>query len=442
MPAVIMPKMGDAMEEGTLLRWIKNEGDTVAAGDPLAEIETDKVTLELTAEEAGTLAKRIAREGESIPVGQPIAMILGEGERLEDGATAAAAPAPPERLQREAAQAAPRPAEGGETTHGAAVVAQEPPAPATPAERRAEPATSTGAGAAERVKVSPLARRIAQEHEIDLHRVQGSGPGGRIVREDVEAFLQQRQAAPSSTPAAPVAPAAAVAATAEVERVPLSRMRATIARRMVESKTTIPHIYVSAEVDMTEALRWRKQLNEAATGEGYKITVNDMIVKACALALTKFPNVNASFMGDHIARHQQINISIAVALKEGLIAPVVRDADQKSLGRISRETADLATRARDGKLQPREFDGGTFTVSNLGPYGVDVFVAIITLPQVAALAVGSAVQKAVVVDGQIAVRDRMTVTVSADHRVIDGAEAAQFIGEVRRLLEQPLALLM
>jgi pyruvate dehydrogenase E2 component (dihydrolipoamide acetyltransferase) len=219
-------------------------------------------------------------------------------------------------------------------------------------------------------------------------------------------------------------------------------MRATIARRMSESKATIPHIYVSAEVDMTEALKWRKQLNDAAAAEGYKVSVNDMVVKAAALALTKFPNVNASFAGDHVELHDDINISIAVALKEGLIAPVVRNADQKSLGRIAREAADMAGRAREGKLLPNEFEGGTFTVSNLGPFGVDTFIAIITLPQVAALAVGSSAQKAAVVDGQIVIRDLMNMTISVDHRLIDGAEAAQYVAEVRRLLESPLALLM
>jgi len=219
-------------------------------------------------------------------------------------------------------------------------------------------------------------------------------------------------------------------------------MRAAIGRRMVESKTTIPHFYVSAEVDMTEALAWRKRLNDAAQAEGYKITVNDLIVKACGLALTKFPNINASFGGDHIEVHDQIDVSIAVALKEGLIAPVVRGVDKKSLGAVAREAADLVGRAREGKLTPDEFSGGTFTVSNLGPYNVETFIAIITPPQAAALAIGSSAQKAVVVNGEIVIRDRMNITISADHRVTDGAEGAQFVSEVRRLLENPLMLLM
>ena len=460
MPAVIMPKMGDAMEEGTLLRWLKGEGEPVAQGDPIAEIETDKATVELTADDAGTLGQIVAKEGDTIPVGQRIAMILGEGESPNGAGDAQAAVGAATDVAAQAAQTVPPTGEGGETTHGGAVLAVEqytPPGetvePTRPTEGGAPAGQADGraAGAGGRIKASPLARRIAQEHDIDLRRITGSGPGGRIVREDVEAVLRQRRegaaapARPEAAPApagAPAAPTAPAAPSDGVESVPLTRMRATIARRMTESKSTIPHIYISAEVDMTEALQWRKRLNDTAAAEGYKVTVNDMVIRAAALALTKFPNLNASFMGDHVDQHRDINISIAVALKEGLIAPVVRNADQKAIGRISREAADLASRAREGKLQPREFEGGTFTVSNLGPFGVDTFISIITLPQAAALAVGSSAQKAVVVDGQIVIRDRMNVTLSVDHRVSDGADAAQYLGELRRLLENPLALLM
>jgi len=423
MPTVIMPKMGDAMEEGTVVKWLKAIGDQVAKNEPIAEIETDKATVEVTADYVGTLSKRFAGEGESVAIGKPLAVITGEGE-VADESDAAPAPVP---------AAAQGKAEGGETTHGAIA---ESPAPA--------PAPAEG----ERLKVSPLARRIAQEHEIDLHGVRGSGPNGRIVREDVEAALRAPQAA-----SAPAAPSPAPVANAPVqppapqvedgdERVPLSRMRTAIARQMSTSKSTIPHFYVSAEVDMTEALSWRKRLNAAAAADGYKITVNDMIVKAAALALVKYPNLNASFGGDHIVMHKHVNVSIAVALKEGLIAPVVRDVDKKSLGTVARETNDLVSRARAGKVTPAEYSGGTFTVSNLGPFGVDTFIAIVTTPQGGALAVASSAQKAVVIDGEIVIRDRMNITLSADHRITDGAEGAQFIGEVRRLLENPLALLM
>ena len=473
---VLMPKMGYDMTEGKILRWLKQEGEVVQRGEPLAEIETDKVNIEIEAFANGTLGQQIAQEGDTIPVGQKIAVILGEGESLGNGNTPAAdqAAAPPARARTEAGATVVPPAvdsasgEGGnaEPESGEASAAAQGPIPnqgqrtmaAAEAAAATAPVAPDGAapsttGPAGRIKASPLARRIAQEHEIDLRQVQGSGPGGRIVREDVEAFLSRTRQqpppaaapAPAETVAAPAAapvPAEEAAPAAAGQRVPLSRMRAAIARRMVEGKTTIPHFYVSAEVDMTEALAWRKRLNEAASGEGYKVTVNDMIVKACGLALTKFPSLNSSFAGDAIEGHDRIDISIAVALKEGLIAPVVRAVDQKSLGRVAREAADLVGRAREGKLQPDEFSGGTFTVSNLGPFNVDTFIAIITPPQAAALAVGSSAQKAVVVDGQVVIRDRMNITISADHRVTDGAEGAQFVSEVRRLLENPLALLM
>ena len=457
MPTVIMPKMGDAMEEGTVVKWLKAEGDTVAKDEPIAEIETDKATLELTAEYAGTLSKRIAGEGESVAIGKPIATITGAGESPEPDPGPAPAPAPTQQAQA-APPAAQGRAEGGETTHGAIAEDTTPSQQGTvnggSAPKEAEaPAAPAPAGSGDRIKASPLARRIAQEHEIDLRNVRGSGPNGRIVREDVEAALRQPQGdtQPQATTAAPAPQQAEQAAPTQTaapqsgagdRQVPLSRMRNAIARQMVTSKTTIPHFYVSVEVDMTEALAWRKRLNEAAAADGYKITVNDMIVKACGLALAKFPNLNSSFGGDHIVMHDEINVSIAVALKEGLIAPVVRGVDKKSLGTVAREANDLVGRAREGKLTPAEYSGGTFTVSNLGPFGVETFIAIVTAPQAAALAVGSSAQKAVVVDGQIVVRDRMNVTLSADHRLTDGAEGAQFVAEVRRLLENPLALLM
>jgi pyruvate dehydrogenase E2 component (dihydrolipoamide acetyltransferase) len=432
MPTVIMPKMGDAMEEGTVIKWLKAEGDMVAKDEPLVEIETDKATLELTAEYAGTLSKRIAGEGESVAIGKPIATITGEGETAEPATEPEAAPAP-----KQQAQAAP-----------AQVASKQEAAPAAPAaqEPAEEPAPN---GSGERIKASPLARRIAQEHDIDLRQVRGSGPGGRIVREDVEAALKQPQTA-AAAPSAPVEPASPAASTptavspvgAGDRQVPLTRMRNAIAKQMVLSKTTIPHFYVSVEVDMTEALAWRKRLNEAAAADGYKITVNDMIVKASGLALAKFPNLNSSFGGDHVIMHDEINVSIAVALKEGLIAPVVRGVDKKSLGTVAREANDLVSRAREGKVTPAEYSGGTFTVSNLGPFGVETFIAIVTAPQAAALAVGSSTQKAVVVNGELVIRDRMNVTLSADHRLTDGAEGARFVSEVRRLLENPLALLM
>lgn len=455
---VLMPKMGYDMTEGRILRWLKQEGDPVRRGEALAEIETDKVNIEIEAFAEGTLGSILGQEGQTVPVGQKIAVIVGAGESADAGPATDGAPDTPEQAAQPVQGAGS--GEGGEATPAAGATSgatqtpvpqQAPPAPVSAAPSARQDASATtqptpSSGPEGRIKASPLARRIAQEHDVDLRQVRGSGPGGRIVREDVEAFVQRAPAQPTPAPqpvASAPAPAAEPApAAAGTRSVPLTRMRSAIARRMVESKTTIPHFYVSAEVDMTEALSWRKRLNDAAAAEGYKITVNDLIVKACAQALTKFPNLNATFAGDHIDLHETIDISIAVALKEGLIAPVVRNADQKSLGRLAREAADLVARAREGKLQPDEFSGGTFTVSNLGPYNVETFIAIVTAPQAAALAVGSSTPKAVVVDGQIVSRDRMNITISADHRVTDGAEGAQFVSEVRRLLENPLALLM
>jgi pyruvate dehydrogenase E2 component (dihydrolipoamide acetyltransferase) len=459
---VLMPKMGYDMTEGKILRWLKKEGEPVERGQALAEIETDKASIEIEAFASGTLGQIIGKEGDTIPVGQKIAVILGEGESANGAAASAAAP--PAEAKAQAAPAQDRPAQQDDRRE-TEDMGEGGPSQAESTIPNAGQRTLAGAQATDaieaapagpdgRIKASPIARRIAQEHEIDLRRVQGSGPGGRIVREDVEAYLRQPQqqaqpqpaaAAPAAAPApAAQAPAPAAAPTpGEGDRqVPLTRIRQTIARRMSESKATVPHFYVSAEVDMTEALAWRKRLNDAAQAEGYKITVNDMIVKACGMALVKFPNINASFGGDHMIMHDRIDISIAVALKEGLIAPVVRGVDKKSIGAVARDTNDLVSRAREGKLQPDEYSGGTFTVSNLGPFGIETFIAIVTAPQAAALAVGSSAQKAVVVDGQIVIRDRMNITISADHRVTDGAEAAQFVGEVRRLLENPLALLM
>ena len=453
---VLMPKMGYDMTEGRILRWLKQEGEAIERGQALAEIETDKATIEIEAFASGTLGQIVGKEGDMVPVGQRIAVILGEGEQAPAPAEAPAQAETPARAEADEAQEAARqemedmggnapaqaqpviPNEGQRTVAGAQATASQPAAAAAPS-----------ADGDERIKASPIARRIAQEHEIDLRQIAGSGPGGRIVREDVEAALRDRQAQPAAPVAAPApapaaeAPAAAPAvASGTGQQVPLTRMRQAIARTMVASKTTIPHFYVSAEVDMTEALAWRKRLNEAAAADGFKISVNDMVLKACAAALVKFPNVNASFGGDHILLNDHVNISIAVAIKEGLISPVLHNVEQKSIGQIARETADMVARAREGKLRADEYAGGTFTVSNLGPFNVADFIAIITPPQAAALAVASSAQKAVVVNGEIVIRDRMTITISADHRVTDGAEAAQFVAEVRRLLENPLAMLM
>lgn len=395
-----MPKMGDAMTEGKILRWMKRPGDAVAPGEPIAEIETDKVNVELPAEEAGTLLEVLAPEGQSVPVGQPIAVIGRPGEQP---GTATA----PARSTPGAEPAAPRPATPAEA-----------PAPARiPAE--------------ERIKASPLARRLAREHGVDLAALTGTGPEGRITKEDVEAYLARTAgAAPAAPPTPPL----------RTEEVPLGRPRRTVAQRMVEAKGPVPHFYVTVEIRMDAALDLRRQLN-AALGEKV-VSVNDLVVKAAALALRAFPNLNASYRGETVLRYGEVHVGVAVDRPEGLIVPVIRHADRKGLVAIAREARDLAERARSGRLRPEELEGGTFTVSNLGMFEVESFAAIINPPQAAILAVGTALPRAVVDGGQVRAAHVMKATLSADHRVTDGAEAARYLAELRRLLETPLLLVV
>lgn len=420
-----MPKMGDAMTEGKILRWMKRPGDAVAPGEPIVEIETDKVNVELPAEEAGTLLEVLAQEGQSVPVGHPIAVIGRPGEP-PGTATARATP-------------------------GAEPAA---PPPATPAE--APTPAPARVPAEERIKASPLARRLAREHGVDLAAISGTGPEGRITKEDIEAYLARRAAAAPAAPGAPAAPAppgtqvsppAAPAPPAvrpapplRTEEVPLGRPRRTVAQRMVEAKGPVPHFYVTVEIRMDAALDLRRQLN-AALGEKV-VSVNDLVVKAAALALRAFPNLNASYRGETVLRYGEVHVGVAVDRPEGLIVPVIRHADRKGLVAIAREARDLAERARTGRLRPEELEGGTFTVSNLGMFEVEAFAAIINPPQAAILAVGTALARAVVDGGQVRAAHVMKATLSADHRVTDGAEAARYLAELRRLLETPLLLVV
>jgi pyruvate dehydrogenase E2 component (dihydrolipoamide acetyltransferase) len=415
MADVIMPKMGDAMTEGKVLTWRKKVGDSVAQGEPLAEIETDKVNVDIEAEEAGTLVEIVVGEGQSAPIGAKIAAIGAPGSKT----AATKPPATPVKMAE-----APAPAAG--------------PLPSAPG--RAAPAAPAVAspGADGRIKASPLAKKMAEEKGLDLARVRGTGPEGRITKEDVEAALAA-QAAPGA-PAAPPMPAASGAPTAEYTEQTPTRMRSTIARRMVESKQQVPHFYITTEVSMDEALRARQQLN-ATLGEERRVTVNDFVIRATALALRKVPNLNAAFVNGTIRRFASVNIAIAIALPEGLIAPVLRDCDKKAIPQIGAEAKALSERARGGHLRPQDYEGGTFTVSNLGMFDfVESFIAIINPPHAGILAIGAAQPRAVVRNGQITVSSLMKVTISADHRVTDGAEAAQFVGEVKRLLESPFLL--
>jgi pyruvate dehydrogenase E2 component (dihydrolipoamide acetyltransferase) len=418
---LIMPKMGDAMTEGKVIRWMKEPGAAVKKGEAVAEIETDKVNVDLEAEWDGTLAKILVGAGEVAAVGAPIAVIARPGEPVQEAAR-------PEPAQRATGAQGPTPAPPG----AAATTAS-----ATAAPRTAATATD---GA---LRASPLARKLAEQHGIALETIKGSGPDGRIVKEDVEAALDARRAGGSRPLTPPSAPAPAgrpgPVPVSAARDVPLTRMRQAIARRMTDSKQHIPHIYLTASVGMDAALALRKQLNDTLD-DARRVSVNDLVVKAAALALRRFPNLNASFGEGAVHQHGDVNINVAVALPDGLVSPTIYHCDTRPLWDIAADTKAAAERARAGRLRPNDLTGGTFTISNLGMFGIDVFSAIITPPQAAALAVAAAKPQPVVANGQVAVATIMQVTASADHRVTDGAEVAQFLNEVRRLLEQPVWL--
>jgi len=457
---VVLAKLSPTMEEGTIVKWSKKEGDAVKQGDVLAEIETDKANMEMEALGSGVLRTILVPAGGKAPVGALIGVIADANEDIAK-TLAAAGPAPaakpaeapaakpaeaPAAKPAEAAPAAP-PAEAPAAAAPAPEPRPQPVAAPAPAPRPAAPAPAptpqAAAGGEGRVKASPLARSIAAQRNIPLESISGSGPGGRIIKRDVESWggspapAAAPVAAPRAAAAAPAvrrAPAPTVTPGAEI---PLSNMRRTIARRLTESKVGAPHFYVTVEIDMDGAVALREQILAA---EDVKVSYNDLLVKACAKALTRFPTVNASWNEDRITTHAEVNVGVAVAMPDGLIVPVVRDADRKSVVEIAHEVKELAGRARDRKLRPEEFTGGTFTISNLGMYDVTEFTAIINPPESAILAVGTVQQLPVVDQGAIRVGHRMRVTMSSDHRVIDGALAAQFLAEVKRLLETPVSL--
>jgi len=440
MATVIMPKMGDAMEEGTLLKWLKSVGEEVSEGDALAEIETDKVTLELEAQESGFLTNTLVEEGAVVPIGAPVATIGAEDEVGKGGETAAPAEEAP----------APAAEEPQAATEPAPAAAAPEAAPAAPSAAPVPQVANRAPG--ERLRASPLVKRLAEEHGIDLSQVPGTGPGGRIIKNDLNPFLTGARPAPKAAstpaaangavaPAAPAGPAATASGPApKGTKIDLARIRRTTGKRMAESKASIPHYYVTINVDMTDALAFRKQINEAIGEAGPRVSVNDLIVRAAALALREHPNVNTSFVDGELYQQDSIDINIAISLDGGLIAPFVPAADQKSLGTIARMTKDLGARARNGGLTPEEYQGGTFTISNLGMFDVDEFIAVINPPQAAILAVGSVQQVPVVRDGEIAVGSVMKLTLSADHRALDGAEVAQFLGTVKKYLQNPVLL--
>jgi pyruvate dehydrogenase E2 component (dihydrolipoamide acetyltransferase) len=418
-----MPKLSDTMTVGTLIKWLKKEGDPVKTGDVLAEVETDKATMELESFFDGTLVSIFVKEGSQVPLGAALCAVGKPGEKVEaPAAEAPAAPAPPPKADTPAqAEAAPAPA----------------PAPAPEAKPAAAKAPAPVASAAPdggRIKISPLARKLAAEKGVNPAGIAGSGPGGRIVRADILSAPSGggAKAAPSGYSGG--APGSAKGPVQEDKVVQVSNMRATIARRLLESKTQIPHFYLDIEVDAGPLLEMRSQLNAALEKEGVKLSVNDFVLKASAEALRRVPAVNCSWEGSAVRYHPAAHVSFAVAIDDGLITPVIRDAHLKTIFAISTEAKSLGKRAKEKKLAPAEFTGGTFCVSNLGMMGIDRFCAIINPPNAAILAVGTTVKKPVVKDDQIVIGQRMSLTLSADHRVVDGAVGATYLAALRDLL--------
>ena len=436
MKTVEMPKMGDTMEEGKILRWIKQEGDQVAKGESLAEVETDKVNIEIESFASGVLRKILVPEGESAPIGAGIALIGAPDEPLPaslsgNGSVNASAAKEMEK----------------ETTPGVGSGKILSEAKADYQEKQANVQSPIDSGSQGRIFISPIARRIADEHHLDYSQVEGTGPNGRIIKLDIEAALAQKQeaVAPSIPAQLPVLEAEpAPIETTETTEIPLTAMRRTIAKRLSQSMQTAPHYYVTSVIDTGKLADLRRQINAYAQNEPepVKVSFNDLIVKAVAIALVHLPQVNVSFAEDRLILKKQVHIGMAVALEQGLIVPVIRNVDQLSVLAIARESQRLAGLARTGKLRPEDFSGGTFTVSNLGMFDVDSFTAVINPPESAILAIGSITPTPVVVEGQVVVRDRMKVTLSSDHRAIDGATAARFLQEVKRLLEEPFGLLL
>ena len=469
---VVMEALSPTMEEGRLVKWVKNEGDAVKTGDVLAEVETDKAVMELVARADGVLRKRLASEGDASPVGTLLAVIAGADENIDAliGGAAAPAAAPAQAAQGgEAGAKAPQavaetkeatgqtsvpkspeqsqgeastPAQSAAGASGKAGGSPPPAARLTPPRPQAPPPPPKGNGARPgaaaakaggRQRSSPLARRLASERGIELGGIQGSGPGGRIVKRDIEN-------AKSKTGAARSAAAERLASEGDFKDVPLTQIRKTIARRLAESNGPVPTFFLTAELDVTRAAEMRTQLAEM--GDEYKASFNDIIIKAVALALSEHPEVNAHWLDDKIRQFNRIHVAMAVAVEDGLITPVLFDADRLQLWEISVRARELAGKARERKLTPEEYTGGTFTVSNLGMFGIDQFTAIINPPEAGILAVGGVEEKPVVMDGRVEVRQRMRVTMSCDHRAIDGATGAKFLQTLRRYIENPLALIL
>jgi len=444
---ITMPRLSDTMEEGTLVKWRVKEGDKIASGDILADVETDKATMELQSFDDGVVAKIALQEGQVTKVGGLILVLATDGEDVPEAAKAAAsggdAPAAKPAPAPEAKKEEPRQAQPAEEAPA--------PIPRCPPQTKTTPREDDDSDAANsgKIRVSPLARRIAEDKGIDLSKIKGTGPDGRIIKRDVQAVIDGKPAGDAPAAAAPAAKApAAVPPQPKLESktVTVSNMRKTIAKRLLESKTTIPHFTVTVQADVEELGKLRGTLNKQLASQGVKLSVNDFIVRACALALLQHPVVNSSWTDAGIQLHGSVNIGVAVALPEekggGLVVPTLPATHTLGLRQISKLTRELADKARTKGLSVDEMSGGTFTISNLGPWNVDHFEAIINPPQAAILAVGAAIEQPVVKNGQIVVGQRMSLTLSADHRIIDGATAAVFVNTVKDLLENPATLLV
>lgn len=436
---VHMEALSPTMEEGEVVRWLKEEGESVDEGDVLAEIETDKATMELTARGAGVLRRKILTEGETAAVGAVIGVIAEVdediGSVLETIGDGASAPSG-EEVDEPAAAAGPEPGAGG---------APESEDAGAFAPSRA-PAAQESGRASERIKASPLARRLAAEADLDLAVVQGTGPGGRITKDDVGSALRDGvDRVPAAAPSGPAGVPRFVTPAydgPEMEEVPVSQMRKTIAKRLTESLGPVPTFYLTVDVDMTRMMEARERMNQRLAAGGLKVSVNDLLIKATAAALKRHPEVNAQWHGDHIKRFHRVDIGVAVAVDDGLITPVIRGADQKGAAQIGVEVRELADRARNRKLQPEEYTGATFSISNLGMFGIEEFTAIINPPEAGILAVGKVEDRVVVEDGEAMIMPRMKMTMSCDHRVVDGATGARFLQTLTAILEEPAMVLV
>ena len=432
-----MPALSPTMEEGTLAKWLVKEGDEVKSGDILAEIETDKATMEFEAVDEGTIAQILVKEGtDGVKVGALIAIIAGEGEDASSSAKAAPAAKKEEAPKEEAKKAEPAPAAKAE------------PAPAPKAEPEVKAAAAASSG--DRVKASPLARRIAEQTGVDLASVEGSGPGGRVVKADLDGAKagDVASAVKAEAPAAAAAPLAPAAAPAPAqipdiphEAVKLSNMRKVIARRLTESKQTVPHIYLTVDIQLDALLKLRGELNKGLASRGVKLSVNDMLIKALAVALIEVPSCNVMLAGDQLVTFSRADISVAVSIPAGLITPIIAGADTKSLSAIANEMKDLAARAKDGKLKPEEYQGGAASLSNMGMFGIKQFEAVINPPQGMILAIGAGEKRPYVVNDELTVATVMSATGSFDHRAIDGADGAKLMAAFKRLVESPLGML-